>query len=201
MSEWTATLRDGSHARLRTIRGDDREVIRRGFEALSDDSRYKRFFSPMSRLSEAQITYLTDVDHHDHEAVIAESDDGEPMGVARFVRTDPDADVAEVAVTVIDSWQGRGVATALLERLTERAQEEGVRRFTATALATNDDMIDLLRRMGPIRTQRADAGVVEMEVELPVAADDEAPLRRILSAAARGLMSVRVPLLHDREDS
>jgi RimJ/RimL family protein N-acetyltransferase len=192
MSEWEATLRDGSRAFLRPIRADDRDTIREGFEGLSEDSRYKRFMTPLPDLSAAQLTYLTDVDHHDHEAVVAISPDGNPMGVARYVRVDPDSDAAEVAVAVPDRYQRNGVATALLQRLTERAQDEGVRRFTATALAGNDDVIDLLAQMGPMTRAPVDGGVVEMEIELPVEAHAESPLRRMLRTAAEGLMSVRV---------
>jgi RimJ/RimL family protein N-acetyltransferase len=186
------TLGDGSSALLRPIRAGDRTAIQRGFEEMSEDSRYTRFLSPLPRLSAAQLTYLTDVDHHDHEAIIASAPDGAPMGVARFVRTDPDSDAAEVAVAVVDRYQGRGVATALLERLAERARAEGVQRFTATALATNAEVIELLSRMGPMRTGNAAGGVVEMEIELPAAAGPESPLRRMLRVAAEGLMSVRV---------
>jgi GNAT superfamily N-acetyltransferase len=191
VTAWETTLRDGSRAVLRPIRADDREGIRRGFEELSEDSRYRRFFSPAPKLTPAQLTYLTDVDHHDHEAVVAEAPDGTPMGVARYVRVEPDSSTAEVAVAVIDRHQGKGVASALLDRLAERAQDEGVDRFTATALATNDEVIELLSRMGPTTTAPSQGGVVEMEIELPVETHAESSLRRLLRTAAEGLMAVR----------
>jgi GNAT superfamily N-acetyltransferase len=69
------------------------------------------------------------VDHHDHEAIIAlDPLTGEGVGVARYVRAGADPEVAEVAVTVVDDWQGRGLGRALLERLAARARREGVRR-------------------------------------------------------------------------
>lgn len=191
------TLRDGTRALLRPIGPSDRELITRGFEQLSDESRYQRFLSPLPRLSSSQVTYLTDVDHHDHEAIVAETGAGEPMGVARFVRTEPTSDRAEVAVTVVDRWQRRGLATALLKRLTERARDEGVRRFTATVLATNADMIEVLEHAGEARTKPADGGLVEMEVELAPDATAETPLRRMLRKAAAG--ELWSPLLGRRE--
>ena len=57
-------------------------------------------------------------------------------------------DSAEVAVAVVDDWQGRGLGSALLEELTERAGEEGIERFTATVLAENRQVIELLRGLG-----------------------------------------------------
>ena len=190
--EWDVTLRDGTPAHLRTIEPEDREAIASGFDELSDESRYRRFLSPVPHLSESTLRYLTDVDHHDHEAVIAFSEQREPMGVARYVRLEPGGDTAEVAVTVVDRWQGRGLGTALLARLTERAREEGVDRFTATALATNNDMIDLLKNLGATDSRPASNGVVEMRVVLPPDVDEESPLRRALRNAASGGLWVRL---------
>jgi hypothetical protein len=79
-------LRDGARVRVRQIRAGDKELLRRGFERLSD---------------------LTEVDHHDHEAIVAlDEATGEGVGVARYVRNGERADVAEVAVAVVDDWHG-----------------------------------------------------------------------------------------------
>src|SRR3954467_11633827 len=137
-----ATLRDGSTVVIRPVEPGDKDAITAGFDRLSPESRYRRFFSPLEHLSERDLAYLTEIDHHDHEALIARSGTGEPVGVARYVRTG-DRPKAEVAVVVVDHWQGRGVATALLERLSDRAREEGVRIFTATILAENRDALGL----------------------------------------------------------
>ena len=190
--EWDATLRDGTRTHLRTIEPEDREAIEAGFAALSDESRYRRFLSPMPRLSSSQLTFLTEIDHHNHEAIIARSDEHEPIGVARYVRVDPESECAEVAVTVVDHWQGRGLGTVLLERLVERAREEGVHRFTATALANNDDMIDLLENVGHMETHDTSGGLVEMRIALPAQVDEESPLRRALRKAAAGKLWVRL---------
>jgi GNAT superfamily N-acetyltransferase len=102
------------------------------------ESRYRRFLSAMPSLSESMVRYLTEIDHHDHEAMIAlDEETGEGTGVARFVRDAKRPASAEVAVTVIDDWQGRGLGTLLLEVLSARAREEGITIFTAMMLATN----------------------------------------------------------------
>ena len=107
------TLRDGARILVRPIAPEDKELLRRGWERLSDQSRYERFLVSAPELSERQLAYLTEVDHHDHEALGAlDAETGEGIGIARFVRgADPTR--AEAAVTVIDAWQGRGVGTAL----------------------------------------------------------------------------------------
>lgn len=178
-------LGDGATVTLRPIEPSDREAIRASFERLGRDSRYKRFLSPVDRLSESQLDYLTDVDHHDHEALVALEEDGTGVGVARYVRSDHDGPSAEVAVAVIDDWQGRGVGSALLDRLSERATDEGVEVFTAAVLTDNQPSIDLLSRLGSTTVVSAGSGQMELEIEL--AGDDS--LSQLMRHAASGAMS------------
>ncbi len=146
----------------------DAELLLRGFERLSEESRYRRFLCSMPELSEAMVRYLTDVDHHDHEAVVAlDPATGEGVGVARYVRDRERPERAEAAVTVIDDWQGRGLGTLLLELLAVRARDEGITRFTALMLASNDEMMELLESLGPVRVIDREAGTVEVEAPLP----------------------------------
>lgn len=177
-------LRDGSAVLVRPIEPSDSDLLRAGFERLSDESRYRRFLSPVARLSESQLRYLTDVDHRDHEALIAiDPDSGEAVAVARYVRTD--AETAEFAVTVVDDWQGRGLGTAVLELLTGRARDEGIMRFGALLLAGNAEMLELLGRLGPVRTLAREQGTVAVEVELPPGGAGER-LRSLLRLVAAG---------------
>jgi RimJ/RimL family protein N-acetyltransferase len=165
---WAERLRDGREIVVRPIRPDDRAELAAGMRRLSPESRYRRFFTPTSDLSESQLTYLTEVDHHDHEALVAvEPGTEHGIGVARFIRSPEDRERAEVAVAVADSWQGQGVATALLDRLAERARAEGVRRFSAEILAENRPMLELIEEVGPVTTKQYEHGSVEVEVELP----------------------------------
>jgi len=160
----TAALRDGSELAIRPLEPDDREGLAEGFERLSPESRYRRFFSPVAHLRQRDLDYLTRVDHHDHEALLAlDASTGRGIGVARYVRTGDG--VAEPAIVVADDWQGRGVGGRLLDALAGRALEEGIGRFEAPVLATNTDAIRLLGRLG--RTdQRNDGREVQLTVIL-----------------------------------
>ena len=161
-------LRDGSHVRLRPIRPDDKEQLERGFDRLSPESRYRRFLCPMNELSDQMVEYLTDVDHHDHEAIVAlDEESGEGVGVARYVRHLDRPEVAELAVTVMDDWQGRGVGTLLVQVLSARARAEGLTAFSALCLATNDEMLDLLQDLGPVHVVERNSGTVEVEMPIP----------------------------------
>jgi RimJ/RimL family protein N-acetyltransferase len=176
---------------IRPVSPDDKASIVSGFEKLSPESRYRRFFSPLDRLSDRDLAYLTEVDHHDHEALIAHSEGGEPLGVARYVRgSDPRK--AEVAVVVVDEWQGRGVATELLNRLADRAREEHVQVFTATILTDNRDALGLMRTLGGARRVGSPSTTTEMEMELPRRGIGER-LREALRQAASGVLSGRDP--------
>jgi GNAT superfamily N-acetyltransferase len=123
---------------LRPIAPEDKPLLAAIFERLSEESRYRRFFTTKNELSPADLDYLVDVDHSDHGAIIAiDPLSGKALGVARYIRSKGHAEVAEVAVTVADDWQGRGLGRALLDRLTYRARREGVRRFSALVQGDN----------------------------------------------------------------
>jgi GNAT superfamily N-acetyltransferase len=176
-------IRDGSHVDIRPIEPGDKDALREGFARLSLESRYERFLSPLDHLSTAMLRYFTEVDHHDHEAIVAfDPASGRMVGVGRYVRED-DPDVAEAAITVADDWHGRGLGTRLLHELAERAREEGVKRFSAYVLARNDDMIDILFRLGPAHVVDRAQGTVQIEAELPPAGISE-QLRGLLRLAA-----------------
>jgi GNAT superfamily N-acetyltransferase len=185
-------LHDGSTVLVRPIRPGDKETMRHAWNRLSEKSRYQRFLSPVAELTDGQLAYLTEVDHHDHEALAAfDLKTGDGVGVARFVRLG-DADSAEAAVTVIDEWQGRGLGTVLCNLLADRARVEGVRRFTAMLLASNREMLELLASLGPTRELSRDEGTVEIEVELPERGIGE-QMARVLKAVAGGTIELATP--------
>jgi GNAT superfamily N-acetyltransferase len=176
-----AELRDGSRVHFRQARRTDRDLLVRGFERLSPESRYRRFLTPMHELDEKTLRYLTDLNHRDHEAIFALDESGEGVGVARYVRSGVRPDTAEVAVAVVDGWQGRGLGTLLLQAISVRARDEGVRTFTALMLASNHEMMDLFEHLGPVRIVGRAGGTVEIEVAIP----PDATARVRLATAAR----------------
>jgi nucleotide-binding universal stress UspA family protein/RimJ/RimL family protein N-acetyltransferase len=196
LSRKTITLRDGARATLRPIAPEDKPLLAASFERLSEESRYRRFLTPKNKLSPADLAYFVDVDHHDHEAIIAvEPVTGEGQGVARYIRSPEDEEVAEVAVTVADDWQGRGLGRALLDRLTYRARQEGVRRFTALVQSDNPASLGLLEGVGDTQRQ-FDGGLVELVIELPPERGMGARLSRALRAAAAGSLVPAKTLAH-----
>ena len=179
-------LRDGSWVQIRQIRPADRDALRRGFERLSAESRYRRFLAPVEKLTESQLTYLTDVDHTSHEAVVAldMARPGELVGVGRYVRDSSAKAEAEAAVTVADDWQGRGLGMALTRILAGRAAEVGIAAFTALLLAENDAMTSLFDAVGSIVVEERSGGTLRITIPLdPEVAGDPA-LRSVMRAVA-----------------
>ena len=159
-------LRDGSPVLIRQVRSTDARLLADGFGRLSAASRQMRFLGVKKELSAAELRYFTDVDHHDHEALGAlDLADGHGVGIARYVRDAEDPQAAEIAVTIVDDWQGRGLGTELLAQLSDRARQEGIRRFTALADAGNIAVAALLRNAGA-RLVRRGRGTVEYEITL-----------------------------------
>jgi GNAT superfamily N-acetyltransferase len=185
------TLRDGTPALLRPVGPADRDLIVQGFERLSPESRYRRFFAPLRALPEHMLDYLTVIDYVDHFAwgamVRGEGGDWVGAGISRYVRLPDDPVAADAALTVVDDWQGRGLGRVLLDALVLEALENGITRFEGEVLVENRPMQELLRRTGARFRPEGD-GVLRFSIDLP--ARDEAlrgsPFGDLLRALARG---------------
>jgi GNAT superfamily N-acetyltransferase len=183
-------LKDGTPVVFRPLVPEDKQLLRIGLENMSPESRYRRFFAPVTQLSDEQLAYLTEIDYQDHFAwvgLLADSDGRQGLGVSRWVRDPEDPESAEAAVTVVDQWQGQGVGSALLVILARSAIERGVKRFTMEVLGENEPMLALLQSRGAV-IDRRDGGVVFLHVPLPASVEelDQTASPSILRAAAEG---------------
>ncbi|MGH9022764.1 MAG: GNAT family N-acetyltransferase, partial [Acidimicrobiia bacterium] len=139
----TIEVSDGLEVVLRPVVPEDKKLLEEGFERLSPESRYRRFFSPVPRLSEALLSYLTDLDYHDHfawAALVRENGRDALAGVSRYGRLPEHPGSAEMAVTVIDPYQHRGIGTLLLDALVLRAIGAGISQLEGHVLAENRPM-------------------------------------------------------------
>src|SRR5580692_304847 len=168
-------LRDGSHVLIRPVRSTDAPLLADGFTRLSATSRWMRFLTPKKELSPAELRYFTDLDHHDHEALGAlDHGNGRGVGIARFIRHADDPYAADIAVTIVDDWQGRGLGRELMARLSDRAREEGIRRFTALVAAENEAVAGLLRNASASLVRR-DSSTREYEISLVPGEEQDRP--------------------------
>jgi RimJ/RimL family protein N-acetyltransferase len=150
---------------VRPIGSRDRDAFSAWFGRLSDESRRRRFHGPKPRLSSRELTYLTEVDHVNHTALVAVDASGQLIGEARYATARPGEPTADFAVTVADEWQGRGVGSRLAARLVEHARANGLTRLTAITLWENGAAIALLHRLGFLRIG-FDGDALEYELAL-----------------------------------
>ncbi len=144
--ESDVVLADGGTVHLRRIRTDDNEQLLHLYERLSGESLYLRFFSPVSPPTAAQLDSLSVIDDAGRFALVAELGD-DLVAVARYDRT-PGTSEAEVAFTVQDDQQGRGLGTILLEHLASAARVHGITSFVASTLPHNRRMLDVFVSAG-----------------------------------------------------
>jgi GNAT superfamily N-acetyltransferase len=191
---------DAGELVIRPISPEDGAALAEGFERLSEKSRYRRFLSPHDHLSPAEVRYFTQVDHHDHEALVAvDPRTGAGVGVARYIRSTEDPRCAEIAVAVVDDWQRRGVGTRLASALADRAREEGIEVFTGLILADNELMLNLAAELGRVRVLHREHGTVELAIDLPPRGLGR--LTRLLRAVATGELRpfIRLPAVPGAE--
>ena len=185
-------LRDGSKVLIRAVVPADRDLFVEGFEHFGMESRQARFLGLKKQLTDAELDFLTQVDHADHEAIGAvHTATGAGLGVARMMRDQEcPGECAEAAVAVVDAWQGRGLGAALLGRLVARARELGIERFRAVLRTDNRAMLTLFQRAGDVRVRDREGGVTTIEVELPLDGPDGA-----LGTALRSVAAGRIEAL------
>ena len=183
-------LRDGSAASVRPAMPADVAALRRFFESLSAVSRYQRFLTA-GEPPDAVIARLSDSTDPSRALTFVVERAGGPAGPGlRIIATASyiaiTDDTAEVAFAVADDFQGKGLGTALLERLAVAASSHGFHRFQATTLEHNTGMLEVFRDSGfEIRSKSAE-GCIDVQLSLEasaagVAAEEE---RNRLATAA-----------------
>lgn len=165
-------LRDGTEAFVVPLLPANREALREEYQHLSAATRLSRFLAAVPELTDKMLGHLVDeVDGEDHVALVllVLADDGteRPLGLARIIRYPDDPTAADLAVTVVDDWQGRGVATALLEVLMQR-RPAGVERIVTFVDASNKASFAMLRRLGELEVGPPESGTQQVVVTLPV---------------------------------
>jgi GNAT superfamily N-acetyltransferase len=145
-------LPDGSPVHVSLLLSCSKEELCEGFRRLSKISRYQRFHTSLRKLTDSQLTYLTDIDSLNRAVVVAHADEGPErqggVGLARYARIEGEPGTAEFAVTVLDGCQGMGIGTELLKHLRRVAHDRGIRTLRGHVLRGNLRMMRLLDGLG-----------------------------------------------------
>lgn len=190
---WEAdvVLANGRPIHLRPIRPADRQALRAFHRSLSEQSVYFRFFAPKPDLTEQELTHFTVVDYRDRVALVACLAE-QIVGVGRYDRIDGHS--AEIAFSIRDDFQGRGLGSIFLEHLAAAARERGISRFVAEVLPANQRMLRTFRDAGYHLSQHLDQDVIAVSFEIEPTAQSRAVLAsREQRAEARSVRPLLAP--------
>lgn len=166
-----ARLSDNTILFTREIRSDDKERLAEAMANLSEESVRRRFLGPKPTLSTSELRYLTEVDGHDHYAIVATParEEEQISAVGRFVRLADDPRAAEIAIVVCDNLQGKGLGSLLARRLADAARDRGIERLTASIASENRPALRLMARIDDRLTgQPIGSSVTDLVAQLPL---------------------------------
>lgn len=181
-------LGDGTEVFLRRLGPDDGPLLAAGFARLSDQSRYRRFLAPVPHLTDSLLASLTAVDGKDHRAwvtVVRDKKEVPGVGLVRWIRTRNPA-VADMALTVLDDYQGRGLGTLLVDVAVLDAAAHGVGRFEGLVLTENVPSRRLLSGAGAtFSTDGPGVLAYTLPLQARVEALASSPLPRVMELRRR----------------
>lgn len=148
--ETQARCKDGTTVLIRPIKPTDESLLREMFYRLTQETIYHRFFATRRMMPHEHLQRFCNVDYERDMTLVASlrsGDDEKLIGFATYNR-EPEGDFAEAAFLVDDAWQGRGIGTLLMRRLTEIAEVRGLDGFTAIVLSDNLRMMRVFEKCG-----------------------------------------------------
>lgn len=161
-------LRTGQSLRIRTIKPEDKKKLEDFFYRLSPRTRYLRFQYQKDHITEAELKYFTEITPPSRFAYVAAIGEGENERIIAVARWDmlPDGKAAEIAFTVEDNIQLRGVGTVMLEELARAAATYNITRFEARVLAENTRMLEVFDESGFKLVKQVSDNVYEISIDL-----------------------------------
>ncbi len=160
--EQDIVLKDGGSVRIRPIVPSDADALQDFVQHMSTQTSYFRFFRVKQELSADEMRLFTQIDYRTEMAFVA-IEEGRLVGVGRYTGKEG-SDEAEVAFTVADEHQGRGIGTVLVFRIAEYARSRGITSFKAYVLADNHAMLRVFRNAGFELTREIDEGVYTVTI-------------------------------------
>ncbi len=189
--EGDALLTDGTGIRIRPIRPEDADALRRFHLRLSPETIHRRYFGAHPELSEEEVGRLAGVDYSSRMAFVAVRRD-ELVAVAQYEAV-PGGAEAELALVVSDDFQGRGVGTILIEQLASYGRTRGIEHFIADTLPDNRAMLVVFKDLGLPTTSEHLGDAVRVRIDLAPTPSyllaREARERRAIARSLRPLLA------------
>jgi RimJ/RimL family protein N-acetyltransferase len=174
-SDWCAELRldDGRLVRFRHVRPEDQPLVTEALRTASRETLLHRFFSPIRSVSPDQLRRMLVIDPAKQTCIvglIATPENTRLICGARYVRL-AQPHTAEIAVTVHDDFQHRGLGTFVIQLLARLAVADGIRWFEAYVMNSNRKMLNLFTKLAPdhVRTRQPD-DITHLRLEAAVMA-------------------------------
>jgi acetyltransferase len=166
--EWREKTSGGLHVLIRSIKPEDAPLLMELFDAMSRESIYHRFFSPLKSLPLSMLVKFTQIDYDREIALVALGEEGGKerlLGVARAI-SGPDQKEAEFALAVGDPWHKKGLGTKLLQKCIQVAGDYGIKTLHGRVLSDNHEMLALVGKLGfeLSRSREADEYLVRMHL-------------------------------------
>lgn len=162
----TRTFKGGQVINFRPIRPSDEEGMRKLFYRFSDTAVYYRYFTPVTAMPHARMQEYVNIDYTDTISIVGltgRADKERVVAEGRFVRGRKEG-YAEVAFVVDEAFQNMGIATGMLNMLTDIAKERGLTGFTADVLSSNRQMLTVFKKLGTSCTVTMSEGVYEITI-------------------------------------
>jgi acyl-CoA hydrolase len=169
------TTKAGLEIFLRPVRMSDEPLLKDLFYSLSDNSLYRRFISRRKDMPHERLQEFVIIDYSKEMAIVAtvKKEDKEVIvGLGQYA-INPETHTAEIAFTVRDDYQNKGVGSEMLTYLTHHAKRQGLLGFTAEVLVENRAMLHLFNKMGFIMDSRVEEDVYELKMAFNEAASYE----------------------------
>jgi len=160
------TLRDGRRLEIRALTHDDRSNLIAAVARTSAESLRRRFFVPKTKFTDREMDFFSNVDFVNHVALVAviEDDQTAIVGGGRYIVVRPGE--AEIALAIVDHYQGRGIGTALIRHLVAIARAAGLTRLIAEVLAENLPMLRVFEQSGLAISTKREAELRHVTLEL-----------------------------------
>jgi RimJ/RimL family protein N-acetyltransferase len=179
----TETLSDGRQVEVRAQRPEDREALHAAVQRASPDTLYHRFFAVKRAFSEQETHFFLDIDFVNHVALVAVANEGGEaviVGGCRYVVLEPGR--AEVAFSVVDAYQKKGLGTALMRHIAAIGREAGLKELVAEVLSDNAPMMKVFERSGLALTTKREGTVIHVSMRYAGPAQPDAKLERPLTS-------------------
>ena len=163
----TQILRDGRQVEIRAQRPEDGEGLKAAVARMSSTALYRRFFAVRREFSDKEVSDFVDIDFVSQVAlVVVATEGGAPkiVGAGRYIVLN--ARQAEVAFAILDDYQGQGIGSALMRRLSAIARTAGLKELIAEVLAKNVSMLKVFQKCGLAMRTELEQGVIHVTLHL-----------------------------------